>query len=67
MGFTRDRLGSTGKKATGAILIILDSRTRLNFIKFHCTLFFSPENLAWLFILKEIEPSPDRKMATDIR
>ena len=41
MGFTRDRLGSTGKKATGAVLIILDSRTRLNFIKLHCTLFFT--------------------------
>ena len=40
MGFTRDRLGSTGKKTTGAIMIILDSRTRLNFIKLHCTLDF---------------------------
>ena len=29
-------------------------------------LFFSPWKLAWLFMLKEIEPSPDRKMATDI-
>lgn len=32
VGFTRDRLGSTGKKTTGAIMIILDSRTRLSFI-----------------------------------
>ena len=67
MGFTRDRLGSTGKKTTGAIMIILDSRTRSNFIKLHSTLFFSPEKLAWLFKMKKIEPSPDRKMATDIR
>ena len=52
MGFTRDRLGSTGKKTTGAIMI-LDSRTRLNFIKLHCNLFFFTRKVSMVIYIKE--------------
>ena len=30
--------------------------------KLHCSLFFSPEKLTRWFLLKEVKPSPDRKM-----
>ena len=53
VGFTRDRLGSTGKKTTGAIMIILDSRTRLNFIKLHCTLFFFTRKVSMVIYIEE--------------
>ena len=53
MGFTRDRLGSTGKKTTGAIMIILDSRTRLNFIKLHSTLFFFTRKVSMVIYTEE--------------
>lgn len=52
VGFTRDRLGSTGKKTTGAIMIILDSRTRLNFIKLHSTLFFFTRKVSMVIYIE---------------